>query len=135
MPVEIAIAVLIVAAVVVAVPVRRLRLDGYSGGAIAAYVGLILLLALGVTEARTLGRVLLPILGLAYIAPFITFGGGLDRLLGRRRPVISVTPVARPVIAPPRDVTPRDVTPPAGASAPDEPTEPSAPSDRPGPPA
>jgi hypothetical protein len=134
MPVEIAIAVMIVAAIVVSVPVRRLRLDGYSGGAVAAYVGLILLLALGVTEARTLGRVLLPILGLAYIAPFITFGGGIDRLLGRRRPVVSVTPVARPVIEPPRNVTPRDATPPAVTVPADETTEPAS-SDRPGPPA
>jgi hypothetical protein len=126
---------MIVAAVVVAVPVRRLRLDGYSGAAVAAYVGLILLLALGVTEARTLGRVLLPILGLAYIAPFITFGSGIDRLLGRRRPVVSVTPVARPVIEPPRNVTPHDVTPPSGTVPADEPTEPPASSDRPGPPA
>ena len=59
------------------------------------------------TEARTLGRVLLPLLGLAYIAPFITLGGGLDRLLGRRRPVVRVTPVATRAIEPPRDVTPR----------------------------
>ncbi len=103
-------------------------MDGYSGGAIAAYVGLILLLALGVTEARTLGRVLLPILGLAYIAPFITFGGGIDRLLGRRRPVVSVTPVARPVIEPPRNVTPPTGSSPAGEAA-----EPPAPSDRSGP--
>jgi hypothetical protein len=128
MPVEIAIVVMVVAAVVVAVPVRRLRLDGYSGGAIAAYVGLILLLALGVTEARTLGRVLLPILGLTYIAPFLTFGAGIDRLLGRRRPVVSVTPVARPVIEPPRNVAP-----PTGTRPADEPAEPPASSDRPGP--
>lgn len=127
MPLEIAIVVMVIAALVVAVPVRRLRLDGYSGGAIAAYVGLILLLALGVTEARTLGRVLLPILGLAYIAPFVTFGGGIDRLLGRRRPIVSVTPVARPVIEPPRNVTPPTGSAPAG-----EPAEPPS-SDRPGP--
>ena len=128
MPFEIALVVMVIAAVVVAVPVRRLRLDGYSGAAIAAYVGLILLLALGVTEARTLGRVLLPILGLAYIAPFITFGSGIDRLLGRRRPVVSVTPVARPDIEPPRNVTPPTGSAPAGG-----PAEPPASSDRPGP--
>jgi hypothetical protein len=141
MPVEIVIVVLIVAAVVVAVPVRRLVLDGYSGWAILAYVALLGLLAAGVTEARTLGRFVLPILGLAYIAPFITFGGGLDRLLGRRRPTVRVTPVETRAIAPPRDVTARDGmedTPPS-ANAPrdpargDEPTEPPGSSDRPGP--
>jgi hypothetical protein len=133
MPIEILVVVLIVAAIVVAVPVRRLMLDGHSGWAIFAYVVLIGVLALGVTEARTLGRVLLPLLGLAYIAPFITFGGGLDRLLGRRRPVVRVTPVATRAIEPPRDVTPRDVTPPAGAAPRAEPAEPPPASDRPGP--
>jgi hypothetical protein len=115
MPVEILIAVLVVAVVVVAVPIRRLLLDGHSGWAIVGYCALLGLLALGVTEARTLGRILLPLLGLVYIAPFITLGGGLDRLLGRRRPDVRVMPAPTRAIEPPRDVTPRDVTPPAGA--------------------
>ena len=127
MPLEILIVVIAVAVIVIAVPVRRLMLDGYSGWAIVAYCTLIGVLAVGVTEARMLGRVLLPLLGLAYIAPFITFGGGLDRLLGRRRPVVRVTPVATRAIAPPRDVTPRDVTPPDGAETPpDDRPDPSA---------
>jgi hypothetical protein len=117
--------VLIVAAVLVAVPVRRLVLDGYPRWAILGYAALILVLALGVTEARPLARYLLPLLGLAYIAPFITFGSGLDRLLGRRRPVIHVTPVATRAIEPPRDVTPREATPSDGTETP--------PHDRPGP--
>lgn len=125
MPLEILFVVLVVAAVVVAVPVRRLMLDGFSRWAIVGYAALILFLALAVTEARPLARVLLPILGLAYIAPFLTIRGGLDRLLGRRRPVVHVTPVVPPAIEPPRDVTPHDdVTPP-----------PAGPDDQPGPPA
>jgi hypothetical protein len=134
MPIEILIVVLIVAVVVVAVPVRRLVLDGYSGWAIVAYVALLGLLAAGVTEARTLGRFILPILGLAYIAPFITLGRGFDRLLGRRRPVVRVTPAETRAIAPPRDVTPPDPPPTAHgvpSRPPDEATEP--PGDRPGP--
>jgi len=112
MPVEILVVVLIAAVVVVAFPVRRLMIDGYSGWAIVAYLTILGLLAVGVTEARTLARYLLPLLGVVYIVPFITFGSGFDRLLGRRpRPVVRVTPVATPAIAPPRDVTPRDVTP------------------------
>jgi hypothetical protein len=130
MPLEILIVVIVVAVVVVAVPVRRLMLDGYSGWTIVAYCTLIGVLAVGVTEARTLGRVLLPLLGLAYIAPFITFGGGLDRLLGRRRPVVRVTPAATRAIEPPRDVTPRDVTPSDGTGTPPpgpgDPPDPSA---------
>ncbi|HEX7471978.1 MAG TPA: hypothetical protein VF323_02765 [Candidatus Limnocylindrales bacterium] len=117
MPLEILVVVLIVAVVVVAFPVRRLRLDGYSGWAIVAYLTILGLIAVGVTEARTLARYLLPLLGLVYIVPFITLGSGFDRLLGRRRPVVRVTPVATRAIEPPRDVTPRDVTP-KDASAP-----------------
>lgn len=140
MPLEILLVVLAVAVLVIAVPVRRLMLDGHSGWAIVAYCALIGFLAVGVTEARTLGRVLLPMLGLAYIAPFITFGGGLDRLLGRRRPVIRVTPVATRAIEPPRDVTPRDVAPPRDAAPGEVPRDvprgdapPPGPGDRPGP--
>jgi hypothetical protein len=148
MPVEILIAVLVVAVLVVAVPIRRLILDGYSGWAIVGYSALLGLLAVGVTEARTLGRILLPLLGLVYIAPFITLGGGLDRLLGRRRPDIRVMPAPTRAIEPPRDVTPPDVASPAapgtGVDSPDptsrdepagrdEPTERGGPSDPSGP--
>ena len=144
MPVEFVVVVLIVAAVVVAFPVRRLVFDGYSGWAILAYVGLLGLLAVGVTEARTLGRYLLPLLGFVYIVPFITLGGGFDRLLGRRpRPVVRVTPVATRAIEAPRDVTPRDATPrdvaapvdatPVDPASRDESTERAGPDDRPGP--
>jgi hypothetical protein len=125
MPLELLVLVLVIAAVVVAVPVRRLMLDGYSRWAVVGYAGFILLLAIGVTEARPLARFLLPLLGLAYIVPFLTLGAGFDRLLGRRRPVVRVTPVATPGIEPPRDVTPRD-------EAPGEPPPP-GPGDRPGP--
>ena len=112
MPIVILVAVLVLAAVVLAVPVRRLVLSGFSGWTIAGYVALMLALAAGVTEARPLSRYLLPVLGLAYLAPFLTVRGGLDRLLGRdRRPIVRVTPVETRAIAPPRDVTPRDVTP------------------------
>jgi hypothetical protein len=155
MPVEILVVVLIVAVVVVAFPVRRLLADGYSGWAIVAYLTILGLLAVGVTEARTLARYLLPLLGFVYIVPFITLGSGFDRLLGRRqRPVVRVTPVATRAIAPPRDVTPRDATPkaatppdkvppdmaPTETTPPDpashgEPTERAGSGDRPAPPA
>jgi hypothetical protein len=127
-PLEILLVVLAVATLVVAVPVRRLMLGGYSRWSILAYVGLIGLLAVGVTETRGAGRILLPVLGLAYIAPFLTLGRGLDRLLGRRRPVVRVSPVATPAIAPPRDVTPPVPGQDPGGSA-----EPPGPSDDAGP--
>jgi hypothetical protein len=121
-PIEIVAIVVVVAVVVLAVPVRRLVLSGHSGWTVVGYVALLLVLAAGVTEARTLGRFLLPLLGLAYIAPFITLGGGLDRLLGRRqRPVVRVTPVETRAIEPPRNVTPRDESPGDERAGPDGP--------------
>lgn len=108
MPIEILAVVVVVAVVVLAVPVRRLVLSGHSGWTVVGYVALLLVLAAAVTEARPLARYLLPILGLAYIAPFITLGGGLDRLLGRRPPIVRVTPVETQSIEPPRNVTPPD---------------------------
>lgn len=87
-------------------PARRLRLDGRSPRAILGYVALLLALALGVTELRPLARYLLPLLGVVYLAPFVTWRGGLARLFGRRGPDVRVTLAEPPVIPPPRDVTP-----------------------------
>jgi hypothetical protein len=84
-PPALLIVVLVLAAVVIAVPVRRLRLDGRSWRTILTYTVLLLALALAVTEVEPLARYLLPVLGVAYIAPFVTLRGGIDRLLGRRR--------------------------------------------------
>jgi hypothetical protein len=84
-PAALLVVVLAVAAVVVAVPARRLHLDGRSWRTVLAYTVLLLGLALAVTEVEPLARYLLPVLGLAYIAPFVTLRGGIDRLLGRRR--------------------------------------------------
>jgi hypothetical protein len=124
MPIEILAVVVVVAVLVFAVPVRRLVLSGHSGWTVIGYIALLLLLAAAVTEVRPLARYLLPILGLAYIAPFITLGGGIDRLLGRRGPVVRVTPVESRAIRPPRNVTPPDDAmdaddhhPPAGPAA------------------
>jgi hypothetical protein len=98
--------ILLATVVVVAFPVRRLRLDGHSRGTLIGYTILLLALALGVTELRPLARFLLPALGIAYIVPFITWPAGLDRLLGRRGPAVTVTRTEPRVIPPPRNVTP-----------------------------
>ncbi|TMD26189.1 MAG: hypothetical protein E6I94_10960, partial [Chloroflexi bacterium] len=84
MPDAVAVLLILLVAILVAVPLRRLRLDGRSRGAILAYGIVLLALALAVTELRPLARYLLPILFLAYLLPFVTWRGGLDRLLGRR---------------------------------------------------
>ena len=107
MPDAVAVLLVLLVAIVVAVPLRRLWLDGRSRGAILAYGIVLLALALAVTELRPLARYLLPILFLAYLLPFVTWRGGLDRLLGRRDEV-RVTRPEPSAIAEPRNVTPPD---------------------------
>jgi hypothetical protein len=103
-PAAVVVILLVVAALVIAVPVRRLVRDGRSLSTIVLYVMVLVALAVGVSELA-LARYLLPILGVVYILPFITWRSGLDRLLGRRAPV-RVSRVDRPAIEGARNVTP-----------------------------
>jgi hypothetical protein len=114
-PAAIVVVLIIVAALVIAVPVRRLAHDGRSRTTIVAYVVLLVALAVGVTELRPLARYLLPALGVVYIVPFITWRAGLDRLLGGRRSTIRVIEVEPTAVEAPRDVTPREPETPADA--------------------
>ena len=77
-------------------PARRLFLAGRSSGFVTAYFLSLWLLGLLAVLSRGGARVVLPLIVVLYIAPFITWRAGIDRLLGRRREV-------RP---PPRNVTP-----------------------------
>jgi hypothetical protein len=101
-------AILLVAALVALIPVWRLRVAGWRPrwlfAAWLVYAGGIFLLI------RIPGpmRFLLPILVLAYIAPFVAGPERLSRLFGRRpeppRPIIDVTPRPPTAIpAPPDD--------------------------------
>lgn len=94
--------VLLVLALLALLPARRLHLAGWSGRAILAYYLALLGLGILAVEIRAVGRLLVPVLIVAYLAPFVTVGDGLGRLLGTRgrRPP---EPVAGP---PPKDVTP-----------------------------
>jgi hypothetical protein len=107
-PAAVLILVLVVAAVVLAVPLRRLYLDGRSRSAILTYAVVLLALAVAVTEFRPLARYLLPALFLVYLAPFVTWRGGLDRLLGRRAEAVRVVRSEARAVEPPRNVTPDD---------------------------
>ena len=80
------IALFLVAALVALLPVWRLRIAGWSRGAL---VTAWLLYALGIFLAvRFAGpmRFLLPILVVAYVAPFIVGPERLARVMGRRMP-------------------------------------------------
>jgi hypothetical protein len=118
-PAAVLVLILVVAAVVLAVPLRRLYLDGRSRTAILTYAIVMLALALAVTEVRPFARYLLPALFVVYLVPFVTWRGGLDRLLGRRNQEIRVVRPVPPAVEPPRNVTP-DADPPADSGGADD---------------
>jgi hypothetical protein len=84
------------------VPARRLQLAGFSGRAIGSY-GLILWLLAFLLALRPIGaRFLIPILLIAYIAPFVTAPPVLRRVLRRR--IVREAVVTRTM----KNVTPPD---------------------------
>jgi hypothetical protein len=95
-------ALALVLGLLVLIPARRLQLSGLSGRAIGLYVMVLWLLAM-VIAIRPMGlRVLVPIVLIAYLAPFIAGPDQVRRLL--RRP-----PPRGPDVRPPmKDVTPPD---------------------------
>ena len=86
----------LVLAMIVLLPAKRLQLAGVSGRVTGAYAIALWLLGM-VIAIRPVGiRVLLPILLIAYLAPFIAGPERVARVLARRRldppPVKNVTP-------------------------------------------
>lgn len=103
-------------ALVMVIPTRRLYLAGWSQQALLAYYLGMLLLAVAAAVVRGPARFLIPILVIGFLAPFVTLGPGLDRLLGRRPP-------PPPLPAEPRikDVTPPEAPDPVNGSEDDRP--------------
>ncbi len=71
---------------IVLIPTRRLYLAGWPTGALFGYFLFVYLLALVVAELRGPARFLVPLLVIAYLAPFVTARDGIARLMGRTRP-------------------------------------------------
>jgi hypothetical protein len=83
-------------AMIVLIPAKRLQLAGVSGRVTAAYAIALWLLGMAIA-IRPIGiRFLLPILLIAYLAPFIAGPDRVARVLARRRvdppPMKNVTP-------------------------------------------
>jgi hypothetical protein len=98
----------IVVAAVVLIPTRRLQLAGRSRDTLTTYFVSVWLLGVVVALEPAPTRFLVPILLVAYLAPFITVQAGIDRLFGNR-PKPPVEPERPPI---------KNVTPP---QPPDEP--------------
>lgn len=76
------------------IPARRLYRAGWPSGVILGYWVALILLGLLVAELRGPARFLVPILIVAYVAPFVTARESLARLFGadERPPMKDVTP-------------------------------------------
>ncbi len=92
----------LVLGVLVLFPARRLQLAGLSGRLIGGYATILWLIGfLLAIRPAGLARFLVPIVLLAYIAPFVAAPERVGRWLGRGRP-------PEPPRPPMKDVTPRD---------------------------
>jgi hypothetical protein len=101
-PLMLAIAGLV--ALLVLLPTRRLHLAGWRREALTTYFASVWLLGTVVAAVASPARFLVPILLIAYLAPFVTPRAGLDRLFGRG----PSSPPLEPERPPIKDVTPPD---------------------------
>jgi hypothetical protein len=90
----------LVLGLLVLVPARRLRLAGISARAVGTYAAILWLLAFVAAAMPGAMRALVPILLIAYLAPFVAAGGRLGRIVRRgggpgARPMKDVTPPRR----------------------------------------
>jgi hypothetical protein len=102
------VALVVAIALLVLIPTRRLFLAGWSGRSLLAYFVGVVALGVVVAELRAPARFLIPLLVIAYIAPFVTARDGVRRLFGRsgRSAGPIVRPADRPVLPPPPVVVP-----------------------------
>jgi hypothetical protein len=91
-------------ALLVLLPTRRLHLAGWRREALTTYFASVWLLGTVVAAVASPARFLVPILLIAYLAPFVTPRAGLDRLFGRG----PASPPLEPERPPVKNVTPPD---------------------------
>jgi hypothetical protein len=112
----------IVLAGLMLIPTRRLYLAGWRGWPLWAYFFVLVGFGLIVAQLRAPARFLVPLLVIAYLAPFVTGRAGIDRLLGRGGGGGRVDGGGGRADggngSQPRDVTPRDAKPPDGSPGP-----------------
>lgn len=78
-----AIALVGLVALLVLIPTRRLQLAGWRRESLTAYFLAVWLLGAAVAVMPSPARFLIPLLLVAYLAPFVTLRDGLAKLLGR----------------------------------------------------
>lgn len=96
-------------ALLILIPTRRLQLAGWRRESLTAYFLTVWLLGVVVAALPSPARFLIPLLLVAYLAPFVTVRDGLARLLGRPRSGRGSDDGAPVEERPPiKDVTPPD---------------------------
>jgi hypothetical protein len=85
MPAPALLAIGLALALLVLLPARRLRLAGFSGRSIGLYAAVLWALAFFLAIRPAATRFLIPILLIAYLAPFVVAPGRLSRIVQRGR--------------------------------------------------
>ncbi|MEA2619521.1 MAG: hypothetical protein QOC97_294 [Chloroflexota bacterium] len=85
MPTPALLAIALVLGLVVLLPARRLQLAGFRGRSIGAYAAFLWALAFVLAIRPIAARFLIPILVIAYLAPFVVAPARMARMLARGR--------------------------------------------------
>lgn len=92
-------ALALVIGLLVLIPARRLQAAGFSGGAVGTYAVILWALGMAMAVQPIASRFLVPILIVAYLAPFVAAPEAVRRIVGRggrrdlgRPPMKNVTP-------------------------------------------
>jgi hypothetical protein len=119
MPDPALLAIALVLGLVVLLPARRLQLAGFRGRSIGGYAAFLWVLAFVLAIRPVAARFLIPILVIAYLAPFVVAPARMARIMARGRGPRRVDPLRPPM----KDVTPPPE--PDGRAGPDNPGGPS----------
>ena len=114
LPAPVLLAVGLILGLIILLPARRLQLAGFSGRAIGLYAACLWALAFFLAVRPLAARFLIPILLIAYLAPFVAAPGRLSRIVARgrgRRPSDGTDEPPKPPI--------KNVTPPDGGLGPE----------------
>ena len=85
LPAPALLAVGLVLGLIILLPARRLQLAGFSSRSIAIYAACLWALAFFLAVRPVAARFLVPILLIAYLAPFVAAPGRLSRIVARGR--------------------------------------------------
>jgi hypothetical protein len=108
LPAPFLLAVGLILGLIILLPARRLQLAGFRGRAIGLYAVCLWGLAFFLAVRPVAARFLIPILLIAYLAPFVVAPGRMSRIVARGRGRGGPGGTAEPPKPPIKNVTPPD---------------------------